>query len=51
MYYLIDGLSPHADEYLTPSIFYLINWSEHTERLHLKMVVVGVPVKLGSNGV
>jgi len=32
MYYLIDGLSPHADEYLTPSIFYLLNWSEHTER-------------------
>jgi len=32
MYYLLDGLSPHADEHLTPSIFYLINWSEHTER-------------------
>ena len=33
MYYLNDAQSNHADRELYPSLFYLINWLEHTARL------------------
>jgi len=32
MYYLIDGKSKHADSSLSPSLFYLLGWQEHSER-------------------
>ncbi len=31
-YYLIDAKSEWADSLLYPSLFYLINWIEHTPR-------------------
>eukprot|EP00354_Favella_ehrenbergii_P003613 CAMPEP_0170472914 /NCGR_PEP_ID=MMETSP0123-20130129/14889_1 /TAXON_ID=182087 /ORGANISM="Favella ehrenbergii, Strain Fehren 1" /LENGTH=215 /DNA_ID=CAMNT_0010741549 /DNA_START=514 /DNA_END=1161 /DNA_ORIENTATION=+ len=33
MYFLLDGKSKYADPELVPSLFYLLNWSEHTEAL------------------
>ena len=33
-YFLVDGKSKWADYSLVPSIFYLLNWVEHTERIY-----------------